>query len=269
VQEERNVRRSLAAGAAAFVLILALATGAAMAAAAVQDQAQTGHGDGGAYFNDTESQAQTFTAGITGTLSSVSVYAIEDDTTLDALPGTAARPAAAPNLSVVITHTTGGLSSGGGLANMEVFLPNSAGWHQFDFTTPASVVAGTQYAIILSPATPNNHLAWAGVCGSSSYAGGQALIIDVPGGSWMTFPAWATAKQGSDAVCQQDLAFETFVTAAATPTPSPSVVATPPPTGTVPALPATGGDSAFLLLLAGFAAAGAFVTVRRIAPARR
>jgi hypothetical protein len=75
-----------------------------------------------------------------------------------------------------------------------------------------------------------------------------------------TIPDWHAANPGSDdRACQQDLAFETYVS---------SVKPTAPATGTVaPETPSRSG-SALPLLFLGLALAAGFVTVRRVAELR-
>jgi hypothetical protein len=250
------MRRRIAAVAFGLLVSLTLAASAVMAAPITQDQAQTSTTDGGAWFNNADLQAQTFKASMSGTLAAVSLYIGVDDTSPALV-----KPALAPDLGVQIFATTGGKPSGAALATQAVGITNIVDWNEVAFDTPPAVVANTTYAIVLTPGTVSNHLTWSGVCASDTYTRGQALMFHVGGQEgWITPAAWATTYQGSSAVCQKDFAFKTFLLGSIT----------PPPTSTGSTAPAPAdGNTAPLLLLAGLAAAGAFVTARRVATIKR
>jgi len=225
-----------------------------VAAARIPDQSQDLATTGGAYWGNVFDLAQTFTANTTGKLDTVSLYLQVN------IPAADVRPAVPDNLSIAIFATTAGLPSGSALATGGGDIPDTGAWYNFTFTTQADVVKGTVYAIVAESAA-GAFISWPGVCGSDAYSRGEALINDSRSNAgWMTLPAWALANQGSPAVCQEDFAFRTFVTAAGS---------SPPPTGTSGSQTEKGGRSSIVLLFAGFAAAAAFVTARRMRPTLR
>jgi hypothetical protein len=89
--------------------------------------------------------------------------------------------------------------------DQQINCGSSTPFTAFTFTTPASVVAGNQYSIIVS----TNAVAFTyAICGSTSklYAGGQSYHN--MGGGWV-----------ADALLGLDWAFKTFVTTTAPPIP--------------------------------------------------
>jgi hypothetical protein len=236
--------KRVGASLAAFVSILALTAGSVFAVTipGTLDQQQTNAPDGG-YLGSDYYRAQTFTAGLTGTLDAVT---LETGTNS---PGVVA-PAAAGDFTVAIWATSGGLPTGSALAS-ELVTGNAAGSVAVIFGSPTSVVAGTKYAIVLVPDVARG-ISWLGTC-VESYAGGQALVYDVLNyPTWRTVPAWASDADSTD--CFLDFAFATYVTAGST----------PPPTATSTA-PSKGSSSPAPLLAAAIVvlAAAAFVTRRR------
>lgn len=210
---------------------------------------------------------QTFTAGISGTLTGVELFLY----TLDAnVPS---------NLTIRIESTSSGLPSGTVLATATVAtssIPTTAGWVSATFATPPTVAAGTAYAITLPDLPQQDVSPWL-VWGLDSTA--TAAYADYPGGeayasvagSWKSMTSVLT-DGGSG---HSDLAFRTYVqAAAATPTPTTRPTATPfvpsqPPTDTVAptSTPGAGGASALLGLLAAVAAVALIVPAGR--PRRR
>jgi hypothetical protein len=206
--------------------------------------------------------AQTFTAGLTGRLDTISVNGATED-----VPAAAqARPAALGTTLVEITATAGGLPVLPVLSSQVVTL--SDGWTNITLATPVDVVAGTQYAIVLTAEWLNE---WRGTC-SNLYGGGQALAFlgslnaaarpaafgDLQG-TWMTIPDWVEELGFANLFeyCALDFAFRTYVTV-----PGQS---TPPPTSS--AGPADRDSSAPLGLLlgglAGFLAGVSLVSIGR------
>ena len=109
------------------------------------------------------SAAQTFTAGVSGVLETVELW-------LDK-PGSVYTDIA----NVRIESVEDGMPTGTTLAVADpVTLPRN-GWIAFAFPSPASVVAGRQYAITLVAPTP----AWA-ISDADTYPGGQAVMNGLP-----------------------------------------------------------------------------------------
>ena len=172
--------------------------------------------------------AQTFTAGVSGTIKAVSLWTegAESSTELsveicsvsegiDCTPpaGNAVQPA---------------LDTGVLAVSASVLIPGGIDqWFDFVFSTPPTVVAGTQYAIVTT--------ANAGWCGSTSNAYGGGSALNGSGGGWSSI--------NGDPV--YDLAFQTFVTPNG---------ATAPPTSAAE-LPGKPGDPAPLPLLLAIASA--------------
>jgi hypothetical protein len=240
----------------ALAAMLALTTGSVLATGTL-DQAQTSTiatKEWGSGFP----LAQTFTAGATGVLDTVSVNMF--------IPAVLnVQPAAAGDFTVEIWATTSGLPSGASALATSTAL-TGGGWVDAAFTSPTSVVSGTMYAIKL--VHPTGVIDWTGDCQTDNYVPGQALVFDV---SWQTVPAWGIAND-TGAACMLDFAFRTFVTPNATPAPSstPAPTATPPPTATsTSATPENHSGAPVLLLFAGMATAAAFVAIRRYGLVRR
>lgn len=173
-------------------------------------------------------QAQTFTAGKTGSLNDVELY----------FNGTG-------TITVTIQSTASGLPTGTVLATSPVTITSANGWIDFAFASPASVTSGVMYAIVF------NTGALAAVWGTD--------IVDpdnyVPGRALQFGEGWVPNQ------FRGDFAFRTYVsTAAATATPAtPAPTRTAPPTSTRD-LSSSGTPSA-LMLLAGLAAFSGAVAV--------
>ena len=163
--------------------------------------------------------AQTFVAGVTGTLNAVSLWSAGTDGT--------------QNVTVEICSTANGIDCAGPasgvvanpaldpgvLASAAVGVNHGDGqWTDFVFSSPPSIVAGTMYAIVVL-----GDAGWSGVA-SNAYGPGVGFFYEAGWSSMNGAPVF-------------DLAFQTFVTAAALPTPPPSG-ATPLPSGATP-LPST------------------------------
>jgi hypothetical protein len=211
-----------------------------------QDDASGESANWGEYFR----LAQTFTAGMTGTLNTASVNVANEP-----IGPTVAQPAAAGDVSVEIWATSGGLPSGSAPLAAVTLPAGQSGWVDILFSAPASVAAGTQYAIVLDPDAGPIALEWFGNCGSDSYSGGQALAYD----GTQPSPAWVPVRDWLGSHCEYDFAFRTYGT----------VNATPPPSSTAPGLAGDGPDAVLPLLFATLAMAAALVAVRRVVIARR
>ena len=176
--------------------------------------------------------AQTFVPTITGSLNAVEIY-----TSVYAGP-TVVGPALPTDITVQIHSTIGNLPSSSMLAG-ETVAPANAGWDLVTFSSPAGVVAGTKYAILLYQGAADV-AEWNGAC-ADPYGPGAAMLFDTGDATWKSIPTFNAQS------CITDFAFQTFITVA---------TATPPPTSTTTS--DTGGttsNSSFLLIFAGLAAA--------------
>ena len=233
------MRTRFAAIGLGLVAMLSLATGTAVAAVPVGtlDQQQT----------DTSwnalglgvAVAQTFTAGAPGTLTTVGVNIQLYDTNASDF-----------HVTGKIYETSGGLPTGSPLVTMTInTLVSTHTWYLFTFPTPPTSVAGTQYALVLEPASS---MMWYGDC-ADSYGSGRALIDD---GGWIDFATYGANHSLGETACVKDFAFETYVTA--------PTDATPPPTSAAPAGPSSeGGYPIGLYVAATLAGAVSLVILRR------
>lgn len=189
--------------AAGLAAALALIPGAVSAAGRL-DQQQTAHGGSSDFVNVGNSVAQTFTAGLTGALDQVDLMLSDNGGT-------------AP-VTVEIRNVTGtGTAGTTVLATTSVAaaaVPDDGlspvTFVSAPFTTPASVVAGTAYSIVVyseaSTGTSINGYTWA--TNAESYAGGQAFHSD-------STPPAANSWRPSSCGIQNDscdTAFKTYVT---------------------------------------------------------
>jgi hypothetical protein len=185
------------------VALLAVCCGVALWAAAVasaetrldQQQPNTEEESGGVYLN-TEGEhsvlAQTFTAGLTGRLSSVELAMA----TLEFGEGTEVQimgvgPEGRPDGTVLASAP----------ASVPYGEPPPWKWVPVSFAAPASVTAGTQYAIVVSGAGEEEGGIWNFHQGNP-YPGGQAWVSyeDPP-------TSWSTGGFAGD-----DFTFKTYVT---------------------------------------------------------
>jgi hypothetical protein len=254
--------RFLAATTAAASLVVFSAGGALAAGTLDQQQTNTSWASSEYVFGGPI--AQTFTAGLTGQLDTISVNGASEDVTNAAQ----ARPAVLGTTLVQIAATSGGMPVAPILASEVVTLAD--GWNTIALSSPVDVVAGTQYAIVLAPQYLNQ---WRGTC-SNLYGGGQALafyggLVGTPPlsfvdleGTWMTIPDWVNEIGFANLFdyCVLDFAFRTYVT-------NPN--ATPPPTSSAAPTDRDGSAPAGLLLggLAGLLAGVAAISIRRWRPA--
>ncbi len=176
----------------------AIAPAAALARTLDQQQPDGSGPDVDIY--STQSLAQTFTAGVNGKVDQVDLHL-----------GKFATPSAA--LSVEIRNVSGGLPGSMVLASHSVpasSVPDhtASAFVPVNFATPASVSAGTQYAIVAYSSTSpiSNTYSWNASLASNPYAGGVGVFTSTspPAGGW-------TSLSG-------DLAFKTYVTPPAGPT---------------------------------------------------
>jgi hypothetical protein len=186
------------------LLLVGLVAGSALAAAAVLDQSTAygpGHDFGGAVM-----LAQTFTAGKTGTLTSVDLDMRGSESVTVTLKGAT---------NGILDHNV--VPIGAALATATASVTTaSMGWVKFSFASPYAITSGNFYSIVFSPGV-------ASVGGSSTnYGGGRALIYN---GSWAT----VASKYPSGGAA--DWAFRTWVKVAtpkATPKATPTASKKPP-----------------------------------------
>jgi len=210
--------------------------------------------------------AQTFTAGLSGKLTGVELYANGRD-----IGGTGGPPS---SFTVHVESTTGSdhHPSGTVLASATVAYPGgtTAGWLTATFAPAPPVTAGTVYAITLADLAwqipVDAWLRWeldsTTVAAYANYAGGEAWASTA--GSWVSlYQVLSDGGEGGTA----DLAFRTYVQAAS-PTPKPT--ATQPATTTAAvAGNADRPDAALPLALVGLLLAALFLVVGVPRQARR
>jgi hypothetical protein len=247
--------RTLATSAAAGLLVLTAAT-SAMAATGTLDQQHACAGD--VCNNETTAYpsvnapvapgstqavtlAQTFTPGVSGQLPDVSVFVsvlggdgVVYPTSLEVRiveldgsnnPDMTASPLASTSVPIASLPAAG-----------------TTGWVEIAFASPATLVAGTTYAIALGPSPLANApwMIWQMDDSSAGayvdYVGGEAMGASRPdGGSWTwnLLYDWVAGSGTGTA----DFAFRTYmIEAQATPSPEPTasaVVPSMPPTSTV------------------------------------
>ncbi len=213
----RGVR--LPALAAAVLGLLAMSSGTALALGTL-DQHQTNTSGYTIDWLPPDKLAQTFVAGMSGRLDTVQISA----------------DAFGAKVTVQLFTTSGHLPAAP-LAS-QILTLNDTGWTQVHFTTPASVVKGRQYAIVV---TPSKEVGWRGAC-TNVYAGGQALVRE--GSTWYTVPGWAVAFGGTaSSYCALDYAFTTYVTLPPAPAATPTALLTASPTPTPAATPSAAPSS--------------------------
>jgi hypothetical protein len=163
------------------------------ASAGTLDQQQPNGAGVGYDVDSTQSMAQTFTAGLSGGLDQV-------DLKLSASASGVTLP-----LMVEIRNAAGGLPGGTVLASGSIPAPSappsgSPAFVPIRFASPASVTAGTQYAIVAYNADVVPHFwGWADVA-TNPYAPGSALFqaASPPGPTWTN-------------IAGSDLGFKTYV----------------------------------------------------------
>jgi hypothetical protein len=181
-----------------LLLIVLVAPGAANAAATLDQQQPETETNVRALLRSSQSLAQTFTAGISGTLERVEVF-------LGGSPSGA--PAAALSVEITGVNASGGPDTTKVLASAS-FGPKAlpevpgGGWVPINVSAPS--VAGAQYAIVLFTADANGYL-WPEIR-TNPYAGGQL---------WFS-PASPPATWQGEATT--DMPFKTYVAAPALPT---------------------------------------------------
>lgn len=126
--------------------------------------------------------AQQFTAGTTGALYKVSLYI--------------KKPASDPPISdiQIVADDGSGAPLGTALASTAILASSvgtSYGWVEFTFASPASLILGNKYWIVLNAGTNNsNYWTW-GADSSAEYGGGFAKFKS----SWSTGGLWTAISQ--------------------------------------------------------------------------
>ena len=140
--------------------------------------------------------AQTFTAGLSGPLGKVElnlnrinlVVVPELPLTVEIRTVSGLDPSAAPPLATT------------NIESMDIPMAQMPAWVPATFNTPATVVAGTQYAIV---AYTDSAYAWRASSETvDAYPGGSRRERDVD------FPVW---RSGCGTGCTPDMAFRTYV----------------------------------------------------------
>ena len=164
------------------------------------DQFNTNVTNNGAGFNSTTWIAQTFTPSVSGLL-------VKADLDLFC-SGCSGTP---QNLTVSVRATSGGLPTGADLASATIpgFLSNAGVYYSVTFGSPASVTAGTTYALVVRPnSNPTGLYAVirsvinSGTLGVNVYPDG-ALVASGNSGA-----TWATQTLGG---VSYDVGFHTFI----------------------------------------------------------
>jgi hypothetical protein len=184
--------------------------------------------------------AQTFEPSITETLNEIDLWTF----------GTEYAPTV--TVTAQIRTVSGGVPNGTGLpfatSNSSVLAQATSTvsgdygtWVEFVFSSPPTLFAGLQYAIVFS-----GFAGWCGSSQASAYTNGRAFAFNTQSHSWGD----ETDVFGDNATALRDWAFHTYVTASG---------ATPPPTST--ALPAGSANQAPFFPIAALITASAAMTL--------
>lgn len=184
----------------AFAIALVTATAAPAAfASQVLDQHQNAS-TGTNPINTNNGAAQTFTAGISGSLT-------EMDFNITSCCGGLGP------LTVSLYGVSGGVPSGGVLAQQSVSANGSGNISAVNFSTPYFVTAGTEYAVVLTYSGNQNYFVAQNVTnGTDSYTGGTNLVWP-----YQYQSGWVNPGGGG---YYADLEFQEYVTTAQAPEPS-------------------------------------------------
>jgi hypothetical protein len=142
------------------------------------DQQNTAGTTTGTSFGTPNWTGQTFIPAVTGTLAKADVQLFCN--------GCGATP---PNLTLSVRNTTGGLPTGADLATAtipgSVFSSGASVTFTASFGSPATLTAGTQYALILRPVAVPSGAGYFWIRSSpSTYANGQRVLSANSGGTW-------------------------------------------------------------------------------------
>ena len=225
--------------------------------------------------------AQTFEAGVSSPLTQLDLYrevvnnASPVPLTVDIVPLVGGIPqAGSPMASATVTPTPGNAPWAG---------VGDPAWIPVTATTPANVVANTSYAIVLGWQLPSQDSApprtaswlmwqvdasWAtyGYNGYTNDTRDEAVVGTHVGTAFNVYDVFQVPSINDSQTGNAHFAFRTYVTAAATPTPT----VTQPPTDTVPAAGSKQTPSGWLPLLLAMAGVSAiFLLSTRRAGIRR
>jgi hypothetical protein len=182
----------LAVAIAAVIVASGLGAWPVLAVGQLDQKQELVSGDTDGYLvDDTQSIAQTFTAGLSGALDRVDVLIFSN---------------VVGDLTVEVRELSSGTPSGATRATTVVSLePFANQWLTVTFAAPAPVLAGTSYALVLS--SPNGDFGWRawddpGGPPNGPYSNGGPWSADPHLSVWFEADAWI------------DMAFRTYVTAA-------------------------------------------------------
>jgi uncharacterized repeat protein (TIGR01451 family) len=158
------------------------------------DQSNTSLSNTGNTLTTTTWWGQTFTPAVTGTLEKADINLFCSSCT-----GTA------PSLTLSVRATSGGLPTGSDLAS--TMLPGSssgaASYFSGTFGSPATLTAGTVYALVVRPAANPSAGTYAATFSSGSpYSGGKRVVSTTSGSTW-----------GTPTGQSRDLGFHTYMKA--------------------------------------------------------
>jgi hypothetical protein len=222
----------------------------------VLDQHQDDHGVGAISHEElsvSNTMAQTFRPAITGTLDGISLWTF----------GTMYAPQV--TVTVQIRTVSGGVPTGNSLASdtstssvLAQATSTVSGidgtWVDFVFSSPPTLWAGTEYAIVF-----DGFAGWCGSSQASSYPNGRAFAFDPDTQSWIA--ETDLTESSAPATVLRNWTFRTYMTASG---------ATPPPTSTAP----TAGSSneapllPFVALMSASGVAALLVVRRNLRSAR-
>jgi hypothetical protein len=143
--------------------------------APVVDQQNTAGTSTGTGFGTPNWTGQTFTEGITGQVTKVDFTVFCNGCTSN------------PNIAVSIRATSGGVPTGADLASTTIAGDNSGSTATLTatFSSPPTLTAGTQYALIVHPVSAPGGSGYFWIRASpSSYAGGSRVLSSDSGSSW-------------------------------------------------------------------------------------
>lgn len=158
-------RRALVASLS-IVLAGVFSTGTAQASPTLDQTSPIAGNTGGAFVWSMQTVIQTFTAGITGELTSVDI-------------GLRLQGGSTNNLSVSIETTASGIRTGTVLASRTfnatqlTGIPGSTQWFSVQFASPPAVTTGTMYAIVAASTDGTPTLIWPS---GGSYSGGSDSV---------------------------------------------------------------------------------------------
>lgn|GEM_PF-4818072 len=160
-----------------------------------------------------QSVAQTFTAGLWGSLDRVSLDLGYGYFTVNFAGNGGSAPSNDLTVDIAAVDASGAPDMGhvlatGSVSSANAFSSSTPAWFDVDFAAPATVSAGTQYAIVAYASGSDEYDWWS--TATNPYAGGEGWVTTPPPTSssvWTSFTA-------------DDLAFKTYVVVATAPSAS-------------------------------------------------